>query len=58
MTGDRWLTAAYLMWLLFTGFYMGLLVGREWMRRTLTRNLAKVIRDGDLVVKVRTVVGK
>ena len=59
MTADRWLTAAYLLWLCFTGFAIGVMVGRAWMRRTIAERLYKMIREGDLIIPVeKRVVGK
>ncbi len=43
MTGDRWLTLAYLLWLCLTGFAVGVLVGRQWMRNTIAKALEDAV---------------
>ncbi len=59
---DRWLVTAYLLWLMATAFYIGFLIGRQRMRHTILKGLeeaiAKALKDGDLTLIAKRVVGK
>lgn len=43
-TWDRWFTAAYLLWLVGTAFYIGVLVGRQQIRTKVTKALEEAQR--------------
>ncbi len=58
MTWDQRLATAYLLWLVFTAVYIGVVVGRQSMRSKLTKVLAQAIRDGNLIPTDKRVVGK